>query len=345
MLYVTTKQQRDPYTSHHALCEEYAPDGGNYAPLRLPVYNREEILAMGEKNACEIMADMLNLFFGGKLTSWDIQLCIGQKPFSVQSMPHKIHFAEVWNNPRWSFDFAVQTLAEHMGLPAGENCGNWTKIAVLIGYLFCIFADLQKRGVPLFEKETDIAVPVCDFSAAMAVLYGKQMGLPIGKVLCGTNKNGGLWDLLNHGQFRTGAEPEKTDTPYCDVTVPEHLADAILQLQGGEEARRFVGCVAFGETFTQPDDLEPKLCDSIYAAVIGRKRMYDVIASVYKTNQYLMDPYSALAYGALQDYRASGGNISDAVVLSLWNYADHRDVVAKAIGAAPEEIRQQYPWN
>lgn len=345
MLYVTTKDQRDAYTAHRALREYTAPDGGNFVPLRLQELNRREMMDLCSGNSCEIMAGILNLFFGCKLTQWDIQLCIGQRPETVHSMPHKMHVAQLWNNPKWSLDFAVQSLAERIGLPAGEKPGRWVSVAVQIGMLFCVFADLKNCGVPVFERETDVAVATEDFSAVMAVLYSRKMGLPVGRILCGSNENGCFWDLLNHGQMRTSAPVVHTETPLCDYTVAPHTADLILQVLGKDEVKRFDADIARRGVYTVTDEDSAKMSEIFFSAVIGRKRMNDIISSVYTTNQYLMGPYTALAYGAVQDYRASGGSVSDTIVLCRWSAYDHRNVVAKSIGVPEDQIRQQFAWN
>ena len=345
MLYVTTKNGLDAYTSHRALTEQFAPDGGNYIPFRLNSYTREELECLLNESYCHIVAKVLNVFFSCNLTERDVELCVGQTPGTVHSMNHRIHIVELWNNPRWSVDFAIQSLGERMGVAAGSQAGYFAGIAVQTALLFGAFGQLYKNGTDIFARKMEVAAASCDFAEIMAVLYTREMGLPIGKIICGSNENSGFWDLLNHGQIRTGTAAVNTDVSLCDRVIPRHLPDTLFRVLGRHQAISFDGCVSQRGSYTLSEDDAERLTDVFFSAVVGGKRMNGLIASVYSTNRYLLDPYAAIAYGALQDYRSRGGEIGDAIVLSRWCAEDHRDTVAKALGVSPDRIASHSAWG
>ena len=76
MLYTTTRSNRDAYTVHRVLCEDVAPDGGGYLPLRFPKYGEDALSAMCQRTLNENIAEILNAFFSVQLTGWDIDFCI-----------------------------------------------------------------------------------------------------------------------------------------------------------------------------------------------------------------------------------------------------------------------------
>ena len=49
MLYVTTRIGEDAFTASRALAESRGPDGGFYVPMRLPRFNRDQIVELGQK--------------------------------------------------------------------------------------------------------------------------------------------------------------------------------------------------------------------------------------------------------------------------------------------------------
>lgn len=345
MLYVTTRNGLDAYTSHRALTEPIAPDGGNFIPFRLPRYTQDTLSALLKENYGHIVAGVLNVFFSGNLTERDVQLCVGQNPVAVHSMNHRIHIVEMWNNPCWSVEFAVQTLAERMGLDTQKQAAGFVCTAVQTALLFGAFGELYKNGVSIFSRRLEVSAAICDFSAVMAAFYGREMGLPIGKILCGSNENSGFWDLLNHGQIRTGASVVKTEASLCDCAVPRHLEDAIFRVLGRSEALRLGQCIERRGVYMLTEEEKDRLSDVFFSAVVGGKRMNDLISSVYATNQYLLGPYTAMAYGALQDYRSTGREIGDALVLSCWCAEDHREIVARALGVSPEKIASHNAWG
>ena len=53
----------------------------------------------------------------------------------------------------------------------------------------------------------------------------------------------------------------------------------------------------------------------LYAAVVSSNRIEQIISSVNRKNQYRIEPYSALVYGGLQDYRAYTGISKETLIL------------------------------
>ena len=207
MLYLTTRNNQDTYTVNHALTNMRAADGGLYVPFRMPVFSRDEILAMTELSASQRMAEILNRFFRTKLTGWDIDFCVGRYPVRLKSMSHRVTMGELWHNPGWTFEWLANRLTGMMrGIPEPDaRAGDWPFIAVRIAALFGIFGELLKSGEVSFSAPMDVAVASGDLSGAMAVWYARDMGLPIGKTVVATNENAFLWDLLHKGECKTGS--------------------------------------------------------------------------------------------------------------------------------------------
>ena len=80
MLYVTTRNDQQVYTAHRALTESRGPDGGLYVPFRDPVISKEDIVSLREKSFNRCVADVLNILFQTKLTSWDVDFAMTEDP-------------------------------------------------------------------------------------------------------------------------------------------------------------------------------------------------------------------------------------------------------------------------
>ena len=63
MLYVTTRNNRDPFTAYRAMREGRGPDGGFFLPFRHPMFSSEEINALAEKTFGQCVAEVLNRLF------------------------------------------------------------------------------------------------------------------------------------------------------------------------------------------------------------------------------------------------------------------------------------------
>jgi len=309
MVYVTTRNPTETYTAYHALNEQRGGDGGFYVPLRLPEMDLRDLK---QKTMNQAVADVINQLFPVQLTGRDIDLAIGKAPVRLVSMNHRITVAESWHNLDWDFSRMVKNItAQIRGTRDTEQpYGSWAEIAVRIGVLFGVFSSLQR------VEKFDVAVPSSDCSAVMSAWYARKMGLPIENILICCNENNNLWELINHGEMRTGRVAVPTTTPECDKTVPELLEHLIFACGGAEETARYVTCCREGRTYFPEPEVLQKLRDGIRATVIGQKRLADTIPGAYGTHGYVFGPYSALTYAGLMDYRARTGENSHGLILS-----------------------------
>jgi len=343
VLYVTTRDKTDSFTAQYTLSRDYAPDGGLFVPFQLPLYTKAEINALREKSYGQIIADILNLFFSARIDGWDVDFCIGRYPAKLVSMSHRITVAETWHNPDQDFARVVRNLTGRIrgtddteGIPT-----NWAKIAVRIAMLFGLFGELERIGLAGPDRKMDIAVTSGDFSVPMAAFYARKMGLPVGTIICCCNENSNFWDFLYHGQLHTNIAAVSTNTPDADVTLPLDLERLIFSVFGRDEIMRFRDACNKAEIYTLDESKLTLLREGLFSAVVSGKRMESVIHNVYKTSTYLLDPYAALAYGGLQDYRASCAETSNALIISERSPLCSSVTVAKAMGITIQELAQR----
>ena len=174
----------------------------------------------------------------------------------------------------------------------------------------------------------------------MALWYARRMGLPIGTILCGCNENGMVWELLHRGEADTDVLAVRTTTPEADFALPPNLERLIHGALGQEEALRYWWSCTEGSNYTVSEIDMTSLSGGMFAAVVSMDRIATIISSVYRTNRYVLEPYGALAYGALSDYRARTGAVGQALVLTEKSPACAADLVAKYLHISPEEITQ-----
>lgn len=343
MLYVTTRNKNDAHTAHKTLLSDRAPDGGLYVPFQIPVISKDDILALKDKSFGQCVADILNLFFSARLDGWDVDFCIGRYPVKLVPMSHRIVVAETWHNPDWDFARMVRNLysrvcgnGDTQGVPS-----NWAWIAMRIATLFGLYGELLRKGLAEPNAIIDIALATGDFAGPMAVWYAREMGLPVGMIISSCNENSGLWDLLHYGQVRTDTVAAATNTPQCDVAIPGNLERLIYGRAGTEAAESFANVVREGSIYSPSEESLDPIREGIRAAVVSQKRMESVICNVYRSNAYLLDPYGALAYGGLQDYRATAGEGRTTILITEQNPICSAATVSKAMGITVQELKER----
>lgn len=324
MLYVTTRENNDPYTAHRALHENSAPDGGRFIPFRLPHFSSEEITALSSKSFGQVVADLLNTFFSCQLTGWDVDFCVGRNAARLVEMNHRVIIAELWHNPSANYNYIVDSLYRKI-INSAVSCTptDWSRIAVQIAVLFGLYAEMLKADMVISGQVVDISVPVDNFTAPMAAWYARSMGLPIGVIICTCEENCPVWDLIHRGTFNTAAVDTDTQLGI------ERLVETVF---GYGEVREYTEKCSAGQTYIIDDVLLDSLRNSIFCAVAGNKRSDSTINSVFRSNSYIIDPMTALCYGGLQDYRSRTGSNRTTLLLAERTPLDYTSQISEATG-------------
>jgi len=344
VLYVTTRNNRDAFTARRALCENRGPDGGFYVPFREPLFSPGEIAALKEKSFNHCIADVLNVLFNTRLTAYDIDFSIGRYPIRMQMLGQRLVIGECWHNLESDFSRIVKNLTALLRSDnnAETEPGNWAEIGIRIAVLFGIFGELMRQGIPGEEGKVDISLVSGDFSGPISAWYARRWGLPIGNIVCCCNDNGNLWDFICHGQLRTGDIAIPTITPEADVVVPSGLERLIYSTAGTEEVEKFLASVRRGNTYYLDDLLLKRLRQGLYVTVTSGHRVLSTIPSIFSTSQYILSPYSALAYAGLQDYRARTGESRTALLLAEKSPSLDGETVSVALGISKDALIQYF---
>lgn len=341
MIYLTTRTQNETYTAARALSEDRSPDGGFYVPVNLPHFDKENIKKLANRSFSENVADMINLFFSTKMDSWAIEFAIGRYPVKLHCISSREIVAETWHNPVWKFERLVRGIekAIRQSDDVCDTSSDWLMIAARIAVLFGVWGEMIRSGRICADEILDVAVPSGNFAGPMAVWYARQMGLPIGTVLCCCNDNNGTWKLLHKGQIRTDKIAVNTATPACDVQVPSDLERLIFANLGVRAARDFSDICKVGGTYYLEPDQQQKLRDCLYVPVTGQRRLESAVMSLFNSCGYLADPYTALCYSGILDYRSVTGESRPVLILSEESPAHSLMFLSESLGIHPIKLR------
>ena len=115
-------------------------------------------------------------------------------------------------------------------LPAGNKCRlstansiNIGRLAPQITYYFKAYADLLARGQIQMGDKVNFCVPTGNFGDILAGWLAKQLGLPVGKLICASNANNVLTDFLQTGTYDRRRPLHKTASPSMDILVSSNL--------------------------------------------------------------------------------------------------------------------------
>lgn len=334
MLYVTTRNHQDAFTSSHTLTQNRAPEGGLYVPMKLPKLTAQERMRFSQMSFGQCVAEMLNLLFSTKLTGWDVDFSVGRYPVRLEPLTHRIFMAETWHNPDWQYSRLEKNLRELLQTEVDQP-GNWVTVAIRMAVIAAILQSPEILG----SGPVDIAAVSGDFTTPISAWYLRKMGFPIGNIVCCCNENNQFWELVCNGQMRTDGISLSTIVPEADVIHPVNLERLISDLFGTAETERYLVCGRNGSAYCVSDLMLQQLRQGINASVISSTRVETAIPNVYKTHQYILTPASALAYSGLLDYRAKTGITRTAIVISDQSPVCQGETVARLMDIPVAQLK------
>ncbi len=320
MLYATTRNKFDTYTNLMVQRRDRAPDGGLFVPMSLPEFSDADLRAMSRLPGADVVALILSRFFSTRITGRDVEFTIDYSFYRLSHISHRITVAELWRNPKGDFQGAVMALARRIGVGQDfSSPSEWMGIAVRVGMLFAIFAEMMAQGLVSVSRPMDVAVPTGDFADPMAVRYARKMGLPVRWIVCCSDEDTNIWDSFRRGHLRI----RKESVP----SIPRSLERFLDWALAPEEMLQFQNVVENGGVLLISPDQNRRLCRGLATSVVSHQRIRAAIANVYRTHGLLLDPQAAMVYCGLQDYRSINGQSSQILMLSQRNPAMDRTVM------------------
>jgi threonine synthase len=200
-------------------------------------------------------------------------------------------------------DEEIKKIAEEKGeFLSSANSINIARLVPQVAYYVSAYIDIVKSGLIKDGETIDVSVPTGNFGDILAGWLAKKMGVPLGKLICASNRNRVLTDFFVTGVYDTRRPFYATTSPSMDILIASNLERLLCFSFGTEQTAAFMKSLKENGTFTltpaQLDILEAEFgcssCDDQSTAEII-KRYFDDFG-------YLLDTHTAAALmGASRD--------------------------------------------
>ena len=221
---------------------------------------------------------------------------------------------------------------------SSANSINIGRLAPQVVYYFLAYASLMKRGRIRYGDDVDYVVPTGNFGDILAGWYAKQLGLPVGRLVCASNANRVLTDFLTTGVYDRRREFYKTSSPSMDILVSSNLERLLFYAADGDTA-----CVKNDMLHLQSSgyyEISAKALDFIRkdfsAYCCDESETLSEIRRCFGENGYLPDTHTAVALHAAQAYKKAESSGAPVVVLSTASPFKFPTAVLTALGETPE---------
>lgn len=241
--------------------------------------------------------------------------------------------------------FASSEFAEKMDargkVLSSANSINFGRLVPQVVYYFSAYADLLSRHVISSGSPVNFCVPTGNFGNILAAYYARQMGLPINRLICASNRNKVLTDFFASGLYSTHRVFFKTKSPSMDILVSSNLERLLFEAtdRDGELVRTWMRTLKECGSYSVGDQRHDWLESIFWGGCANDIETLAEIGRRFRMDGYLMDTHTAVASSVLREYRAATNDPTPTVLVSTASpYKFARDVLA---GIAGEEKSAQ----
>ena len=196
---------------------------------------------------------------------------------------------------------------------SSANSINIGRLVPQICYYVYAYARLLAEGKIAEGEEINVVVPTGNFGNILAAFYAKNMGLPIGRLICASNENKVLYDFFRTGTYDRNREFVLTSSPSMDILISSNLERLIYSIAGedADKNRELMAVLNGKGTYEISAAMRESLKD-FYGNYATEAETAAEIRRMYETCGYVLDPHTAVASAVYQKYLAE---TKDAVMM------------------------------
>ncbi|MBE5929022.1 MAG: threonine synthase [Lachnospiraceae bacterium] len=200
---------------------------------------------------------------------------------------------------------------------SSANSINIGRLVPQIVYYVYAYGRLVKDGVIKVGDKVNYVVPTGNFGNILAAYYAKEIGIPVGKLICASNENKVLYDFFSTGTYDKNREFILTSSPSMDILISSNLERLIYIISGcdGDKTRAFMNSLVTEGSYTIDSSMKDKL-DSFYGGYASEDATAECIKSVYEKTGYVIDTHTAVAASVYGEYIEKTGDNTPCVIAS-----------------------------
>jgi len=227
---------------------------------------------------------------------------------------------------------------------SSANSINIGRLVPQIVYYVYSYASLYKNNEIAEGEKINFVVPTGNFGNILAAYYAKQIGLPVGRLICASNDNRVLYDFFETGRYDKNREFIITESPSMDILVSSNLERLIYHISGDDpaETAELMKALASKGVYEISENMRNNLKDFTGGWASGEK-MRRALRDLYEESGYVIDTHTAVAASVYKDYIAETKDRTKTVIVSTASPYKFSNSVLAAIGVSdiPEDDYEQ----
>lgn len=200
---------------------------------------------------------------------------------------------------------------------SSANSINIGRLVPQIVYYVYAYARMVQSGEIQSGERINVTVPTGNFGNILAAFYAKNMGLPIGKLICASNENKVLYDFFATGAYDRNREFVLTSSPSMDILISSNLERLIYRIAGNdpEKNRRLMKSLQEEGRYEITEEMRSQLAE-FYGNYASESETSSMIRETYRESGYILDTHTAVAAAVYKKYREETKDETKTVIAS-----------------------------
>ncbi len=201
---------------------------------------------------------------------------------------------------------------------SSANSINIGRLIPQIVYYVYAYTSLLSEGEITLDEKINICVPTGNFGNILAAYYALQMGIPIDRLICASNRNNVLSDFFDSGRYVANRPFYKTISPSMDILISSNLERLLFEASGRDSDKvcdLMHGLAEMGE-YNASAEMMWDMNQIFYANYADDNKARQTIRRIFEEKHYLIDTHTAVAMAVLNSYRQQTGVSTKTVVAS-----------------------------
>lgn len=213
-------------------------------------------------------------------------------------------------------EFADELSGCHIQLSSANSINIGRLIPQVVYYVYS-YAKLLAEGELVEGEALNVAVPTGNFGNILAAFYAKQMGVPIGKLICASNENKVLYDFFSTGSYNRNREFILTSSPSMDILISSNLERLIYKLVGEDSSvnQELMKQLSQEGVYSLKEEMKDQLQD-FYGNYATEEETAQVIHTVYEDSGYVLDTHTAVAAAVYEKYKEDSKDETKTLIAS-----------------------------
>jgi len=200
---------------------------------------------------------------------------------------------------------------------SSANSINIGRLVPQIVYYMSSYLKLVKSNKIQLGDSINVVVPTGNFGNILAAYYAKNMGLPVQKFICASNKNNVLTDFIETGVYSLDRAFNTTITPSMDILISSNLERFLYEISGHDPkcVSGLMNDLKEKGKYEISDSMKKNM-DAFYGGFVDDDKTIETIKDLYDQYEYVVDTHTAVGYRVYEDYVKATGDTRHTLIAS-----------------------------